>query len=85
MPIELKNIYKKYIIDESILSYMHDNADDLFGHFLNFHNDLNKIRNETLVGNDILQKFIETKIYNVSKSETETYYKNLIKELTGNG
>ena len=85
MPTELKNIYKKYIIDKSILSYMNDNADDLFGHFLNFHNDLNKIRNETLVGNDILQKFIETKIYNVSKSETEMYYKNLIKDLTGNG
>lgn len=85
MPIELKNIYNTYISDNSILSYMNDSADDLFGHFLNFHNDLNTIRNETLVGNSILQKFIETKIYNVSKSETEMYYKNLIKELTGNG
>ncbi len=85
MPTELKNIYKRYIIDKSILSYMNDNADDLFGHFLNFHNDLNTIRNETLVGNDVLQKFIETTLCNVSKSKTEMYYKNLIKDLTGNG
>jgi organic radical activating enzyme len=64
IPNELKNIIRPIIIDygnnyKHLLNLLDMPGEDLFGHFINFHEGLNNIRNETLGDkNQLLEDFI---------------------------
>jgi len=83
MPTNLKDIYKEYIKEEPLISYMYDSGKDLFKHFLYSHYKLNKIRNEDFTENNILLNYIKNNNTDIYEEETKKYYKNMINEIRG--
>lgn len=60
MPNDYKILIEPFV-DEKIKAYMYGNiAKNYFNHFVNYHNKLNKIRNEEFSCNKLLQDYINT-------------------------
>ena len=69
MPNDYKILIEPFV-DEKIKAYMYSNlAKNYFNHFVNYHNKLNKIRNEEFTCNKFLQEYIDTHTVEVDSSE----------------
>ena len=69
MPNDYKILIEPFV-DEKIKAYMYGNiAKNYFNHFVNYHNKLNKIRNEKFTCNDLLQEYIDTHPVEVDSSD----------------
>ena len=79
IPLSYKNKIKPSLKNyPEILKFLNSDGVDLFDHFLNFHYNLDSIRNENLEGNDLLAQ----EIYNKkSKSSSKEYFLTYIKDL----
>ena len=51
---EYKNLVRPFIHDTSVINYLNSTGEDLFGHFINFSNQLDKLRNEHIGNNNLL-------------------------------
>jgi sulfatase maturation enzyme AslB (radical SAM superfamily) len=81
LPIEYKQMIQHTIKDEGILNYMFSEGTDYFGHFVNFHNKLNKIRSEKLgTSNSVLQDYIDRYTVNVDSTR---FFIDCIEKLKG--
>jgi hypothetical protein len=66
-----------------ILEFLNSTGEDLFEHFLNFHDGLDTIRNEQLTSNELLSNFIDE--YNAlhpTRVNSTSYWPKHIKILT---
>ena len=62
MPLEYKEVVKHALGNRypSIVNYMMQEGENLFGHFINFHNKLNEIRNEDFTDlNPLLANYMD--------------------------
>jgi hypothetical protein len=63
MPVEYKQQVKETLGDRypALVNYMMQEGEDLFGHFINYHNKLNDIRDEDFTElNPLLESYIKT-------------------------
>jgi sulfatase maturation enzyme AslB (radical SAM superfamily) len=66
-----------------ILEFLNSTGEDLFEHFLNFHDGLDAIRNEQLTSNNLLSDFInEYKALHPTRVNSTSYWPKHIKILT---
>ncbi len=70
LPIDYKDALSSTITDEGLRSYMYDGGEDLFAHFVNWHDKLNRIRCEDLSDiNPLLQRHIDRHRSNINSDE----------------
>ena len=87
LPVAYKEKVKLEMGDRypMLINYMMQDGEDLFGHFINYHNKLNETRQEDFTGlNPLLESYMETYLsvpdWNVSKE----YFVNSINSLKTN-
>ena len=51
---DYKNLVRPFIHDISVINYLDSDGEDLFGHFINFSDQLDKLRNEHMGNNNLL-------------------------------
>jgi sulfatase maturation enzyme AslB (radical SAM superfamily) len=79
-PLEYKNLIEP-LVDQETKTYMYNGNLNHFDHFINFHNGLNKIRNENLKNiNPLLQEYIDN--YKV-KTDSKIFFIEQIKLMQG--
>jgi organic radical activating enzyme len=81
MPVELKNKIKPIIKSlgpdySDVLQELNNTSEDMFEHFLNFHDGLDKIRNEKLgASNTMLSEYIrDYKVKNPTRIDSREYF-----------
>jgi len=84
--VQMREILKDRPEYKNVLDFLNLPGEDLFGHFINFHDQLDEIRQEKLnEGNPYLVSYInsERKNYSISREESKKffvdYYDNLFK------
>ena len=60
-----------------VIAYLNGEGEDMFPHFVNFHNKLDEIRNESLAGlNPLLEKYIEK--YSANPVDSKVFFLKVI-------
>ena len=68
-----------------LINYMMQDGEDLFGHFINYHNKLNETRQEDFTGlNPLLESYMETYLPVPNWSVSKEYFINSINSLKTN-
>lgn len=81
LPTDYKEKIKHTINDQGLLNYMFSGDNDFFNHFINFHNKLNKIRDESFKDiNPTLQEYIDSYTVNVDSTK---FFLDCIKDIKG--
>jgi hypothetical protein len=58
---EYKDLVRPFINDTNIVNYLDSEGEDLFGHFINFSNQLDDLRKESIgTSNPLLSAYMET-------------------------
>lgn len=87
-PEEFKNNVKQLLTHDrysNIIKYMEQDGDDLFGHFINFHNKVNEIRQETLSDkNQLLSDTISNYKQIPAVEESKIFFKKIINDMKTN-
>ena len=80
---EFKDQVRSKILDENIISYLDSDGEDLIPHLINFTNELDEMRNET-IPNEFLKTFLNSYSNRTSLVESKIFFNNYINQIKSN-
>jgi organic radical activating enzyme len=87
LPLDYKEQVKSVIGNRypMLVNYMMQDGENLFGHFINYHNKLNETRQEDFTGlNPLLESYMETYLQVPNWNTSKEYFVNSINSLKTN-
>lgn len=84
-PVDFKQYISSIVQDKDILNYMFVQGQDLFGHFINFTQHLDEIRNEDISAvNPHLSDYMLTYTNTISREESKIFFLECINQIKNN-